>query len=107
MERLMIALYDSTNHSVGYNLRAGGDSGGTFTEESKKRMSEAHKGRQTGADNPRAKRIIQYDLNNNFIKEWDCIKHAAQALGVCRTGIGNCCGGRRKSAAGYLWRYKE
>ena len=107
MERLLIALYDTTNPANGYNIRLGGDNGGVFSEESRKRMSEAQKGLQTGVKNGRARKIAQYDLEDNFIKEWDYIKEAADSLGVCRTGINACCSGKRKSAAGYHWRYVE
>ena len=105
MERVMIALYNTTNHQFGYNCREGGDSGGTFSEESRQKMSEAHKGIQAGAKNPRAKKIAQYDLNDNYIKDWDYIKQAADALGICRQGISACCLGKRNSAGGYHWRY--
>ena len=104
MERLMIALFDTTNQSLGYNIRSGGDSGGAFSEEARKRMSEAQKGLQAGAKNGRARKVAQYDLQDNFIKEWDCIKEAADALGICRQGINACCTGKRKTAGGYKWR---
>ena len=105
MERQLIALFNTTNQQIGYNLRAGGDSGGVFSEESKRRMSEAQKGLQAGEKNPRARKVAQYDLNDNFIQEWSYIKQAAEALNICRQGISACCVGTRKSAGGYHWRY--
>ena len=107
IERLLIALYDTTNPKVGYNCRLGGDSGGVFSAESRKKMSEAQKGLQAGAKNGRAKRIVQLDVNDNVIQEWDYITQAADTLNICRQGINACCIGKRKSAGGFHWRYAE
>jgi group I intron endonuclease len=52
--------------------------------------------------------ILQYDLNNNFIKEWDSIKNAGEKLNINRTSISQCLSlnNRQKSAGGFIWRYK-
>jgi len=50
--------------------------------------------------------ILQYDLNNNFIKEWIGISKTAKELNICRTNIYKCCRGKEKSAGGFIWRYK-
>lgn len=107
IERLLIALYDTTNPAIGYNVRLGGDSGGVFSEEARKRMSEAHKGTNTGAKNGRARRIVQLDDEGNIIREWDYITQASNALNITRTGINACCVGKRQHAGGYRWRYEE
>jgi len=44
-ENWWIEYFDSTNPKKGYNLKEGGDNGFKFTEESKKRMSLAQKGK--------------------------------------------------------------
>lgn len=52
----------------------------------------------------RRKPILQYDLEGNFIKEWEgisCVK------GFERTNIGACCRGKILRSQGYIWRYKE
>lgn len=105
MERLMIAFYDTKNQSVGYNLRSGGDSGGALAEETKEKLSKVQKGLQAGIKNARARRVEQYDLDGNFIKEWDYIGQAQESLGINRTGISFCCSGKRKTAGGYHWRW--
>ena len=43
MEALLIALYDTLNPSVGYNLRPGGNNSSP-SAETRKRLSEANKG---------------------------------------------------------------
>jgi len=59
--------------------------------------------RMTGLKQESYKRkaILQFDKQNNFIKEWKCgrdtkIKH-----------VYDVCNGKRKTAGGYIWRYKE
>ena len=60
----------------------------------------------TGAKHFRSKKILQYDFKGNFIKEWDCIRHAEITLtGKYNTSICICCQGKLKSALGYVWKY--
>jgi hypothetical protein len=53
------------------------------------------------------KPIYQYDLNGNFIKEWESISAAALFLNTLISGISNCCCGRIKTSAGFVWRFKS
>ena len=52
------------------------------------------------------KSILQFDLNWNFIKEWDCIADAERTLGI-KKSISKCLKHQRNSAGGFKWRYKE
>ncbi len=52
------------------------------------------------------KPIIQYDLNENFIKEWDSLKDASVSLNINTGGISQCCMGYINSAGGYKFKYK-
>ena len=52
-------------------------------------------------------KIIQYDLQNNFIKEWESMKIASKKLNICRTNISECCRNLRKTAGGYIWKYES
>ena len=54
MEIELIAKYDSTNQDKGYNHSLGGEgaNGYKHTEESKRKMSEAKKGKYDGENNP-------------------------------------------------------
>lgn len=76
------------------------------SEEHKKRLAEAKKGKYIGENNPFAKRVVQYDLDGNFIKEWGSIADAAREVGTYISKISNCCKGRRKETNGYIWKYK-
>lgn len=44
IERALIKEYDSTNINKSYNIALGGNGSGSVSEESRKRMSKAHKG---------------------------------------------------------------
>jgi group I intron endonuclease len=52
---------------------------------------------------PNIKAVLQYDLNNNFIKEWPSFSEAARYFNIDSTGIMNCCKGKQKTAAGFKW----
>ena len=52
------------------------------------------------------KKIVQYDLNNNFIQEWDSASDAAKHYNCNRGNITNVCKGKRKSTLNFKWYYK-
>lgn len=51
----------------------------------------------------RAEKVKQYDLNNNFIKEFISSREASKLLNISETSISNCINGYSKSAGGYIW----
>lgn len=53
-----------------------------------------------------AKPIIQYDINNKFIKRWKCIREAGRLLKINNGDISKCCKGKKKTAGGYIWQYE-
>lgn len=53
------------------------------------------------------KKVVQYDLNGNFIAEYNSHREASEKTGVCRSSITRCCTGNRKTAGGYKWNYLE
>lgn len=55
--------------------------------------------------NFKVKPILQYDIQGNFIKEWPSINDAEETLKIF--SIGKCANLQRKSAGGYVWRYKN
>lgn len=60
---------------------------------------------RSGALNPMAKSVIQYDLTGNKIQEYETLTKAAQSVGGCRVAIRNCAEGKTKKSSGYIWRY--
>ena len=53
-----------------------------------------------------SKKIIQYDLNGNFIKEWNSMADIWRELGIRASLICRCCKGLRTHTYGYIWKYK-
>lgn len=51
--------------------------------------------------------IVQLDLNNNYIREWDCIKDAANYYNITASRICLVLKGKRKYTVGYKWIYKN
>lgn len=88
------------------NLTDGGEgtSGIIFTDELRKRWSELAKKRaKFGSENHSSKKVYQYDLNGNFIKEWSCKEDCKRELNFNPTGINACCKGRNKTAFNFQW----
>ena len=50
------------------------------------------------------KPILQYDLDGNFVKEWECTADVGKDF---RINIIHCLKGRNKTAYNYIWKYKE
>lgn len=65
-----------------------------------------HGGSGNRAPRP-TKHVLQYDLDWNFIKEYDSAKLASEAVGIHVSKICMVCTGKRNKAAGYIWKYKE
>jgi len=53
------------------------------------------------------KPVLQYDLEMNFIKEWDSATDVKNELGYSNSSITNCCKNVSKSSYKYIWKYKE
>lgn len=48
--------------------------------------------------------ILQYSLDGEFIREWECAHDVGK---IVSKNIYECLKGRRKSAYGSIWKYKE
>jgi len=78
-----------------------------LSEETRRKMSESHKGR-TGANSPCSKPVIQLDKETGtVIAEFAGLNEVERVTGVNKSSISNVCRGKRKSAGGYYWQYKE
>lgn len=54
------------------------------------------------------KAVLQYSLVGEFIREWPNAYAASRGLGMSINGdIGLVCKGKKKSAGGFIWKYKE
>lgn len=55
----------------------------------------------------RTKKINQYDLQGNFIKEWASSKDIERQLHFPSSTIKACCNGKFKTSHNYIWKYKD
>lgn len=53
------------------------------------------------------KAIIQYDTDNNMVKEYISIAEAGRTSGVKKANIQHVLCGNTKSAGGFIWKYKS
>ena len=61
-----------------------------------------------GTRNERVSRkILQYSKSGDFIREWTGALEVERVLGINNSHIIQCCKDKRKSAGGFVWRYKE
>jgi group I intron endonuclease len=52
--------------------------------------------------------VLQFDLENNFIKEWRYWSEAEKIISHKKSAnIWSCCQGKQKTAFGYIWKYKK
>ena len=70
-------------------------------EENRKKQSERLK------YSPKlCKKILQYTLNGEFVKEWVSAKEIGRELGYDDGCISKCCNGKQKSAYGFIWTHQ-
>lgn len=48
--------------------------------------------------------VNQYNLNGEFIKKYETVTKAAEAVGVTKHQVSKCINGKAKTAGGYLWK---
>ena len=89
-------------------------------ENVRKNLSEKHKGKvlslstrlkmsiiQQEKMKKYAKKVLQYDLDDNFVAEYNSLKEASKKTGIGKGDICNCCNGKRNTAKGFKWKYDE
>ena len=81
--------------------------GKKYTKEQCSNISKSLIGKYTYDRNPNSKAVLQFSLNGDFIREFSCIKEACECLGVNQPLISMCCRGKKKTAYGFKWKYKE
>ena len=64
----------------------------------------------TGLNKPHnMRKVNQYDLQGNFIKQWNSITDFLKEndLNLKNSNITTCCKGKRKNAYGFIWKYAD
>ena len=54
-----------------------------------------------------SKKINQYDMKHNFIKQWNCIAEASRELKIHREQISRVCRGKRKCTRNFIFEYEN
>lgn len=92
IEKYLIRKYNSNNPLYGYNLAEGGRGGVTHR----------------GDKHPLSKKIYQYDLDGNYIKEWTNAQIASKVLKIPVSDIYLACKEHNgvKQAGKYMWKYE-
>lgn len=129
LEIKLIKEYKSHIDLYGYNKTFGGE-GASHIDSVKQKISNTLKGRplddrrkeilkqaNTGRKQSKEEikkrtekqkiKILQYDLEMNFIREWSSMKEAANELGIYESGINSCVNGKQKFSKGFIWKRKE
>ena len=70
------------------------------------RENNIHGTRTKRAAGKLSKKVIQLDLNDNVLNEFESMRQAERETGVLVGNISSCCNGKTKSAGGYKWRRK-
>jgi hypothetical protein len=74
-----------------------------FSKETCKRIGDSKKGEKS----PVAKPVVQLTKDGEFVDGFYSAAYAAQSLNIFGTTIIACCRGKRKTAGGFCWVYKE
>ena len=54
------------------------------------------------------KRVYQFDMNGDYIDEYESVNEASRRTGISNGSISECaCMGRLKHAGGFIWRYES
>lgn len=53
------------------------------------------------------KKVNQYDLQGNFIKNWNSMREVQRELGISSSCVFYCCSGKTKKSHGYIWEYAD
>ena len=115
-EQFFMDYYRNEGYEL-LNLREAGNKG-KQSDETKKKMSNSAKGkrkseetrkkmseRKKGIDSKKKKIVLQYDLENNFITQYESISYASIKTKVSYNCISRVCNGKRKTAGGYIWKF--
>lgn len=74
--------------------------------------SKGRKGRESNRkgifseNHPRSVKVLQFDLNNNLIKEWNCLMDIKRELNFHIGNVSSCLKGNLKTYKKFIWKYK-
>ena len=57
--------------------------------------------------NPSSKKVYQYNLEGEYIQEYDSLIDAAKDLSLSSANLTTCCQGKQKTVGGFQWSYEK
>lgn len=98
LEQYWISQFKQWNFRL-LNMTDGGEGnlGAIKSEETKIKLKQSIRSN--------SKVVYQYTLQGEFIKEYNSPMDAAEELGFNNANICQCCNGKKKSHAGFMWSY--
>ena len=117
----------NTKVPYGYNMTDGGDGcpGYIHSEETKKKISESHKGKkhpnygkhrseetrkkisEARTNGKKSKPVLQINKDTNeIITEYPSLREVERQTGFNNSSISQCCRGKYKTCGGFKWQYK-
>lgn len=124
-------IYYYKKEGISYNITDGGDGvkGYHHTEERKRKISSANKGRKLSEETKRrmskakknlsaetrekmstsqkCKSVSQYFPNGTLFATYKSLSEAERLTNISTGSISQCCRGLRKTAGGFIWRYEK
>lgn len=98
-----INLLEDDINKIILNVKDTGKKGGKET-----RFEEGHTPWNKGLNFTRpGKTVYQYDKNMNLIAEYESCAEAARVINGNQDSISNCCRGKSKSSANFIWKYEK
>lgn len=67
--------------------------------------NEQHSRKVLGKEPINRKKVNQYDLKDNFLKQFKSLAEAGRSINKNYTLISSCCNGNIKTAYGYKWKF--
>lgn len=114
--------WGADNHMYGRNGELHHAYGTIMSEETKKKISDSHKGKKlsddhrekivknlshnSGKDNVMAKAVVQLSMEGEYINRYDTMLEAVKAIDGDSSCISRCCKGKVKSHKKFKWMYE-
>lgn len=81
----------------------------SFSHNSKEAFRTGLSIQKRGKENPASKKVIQYDLDGNFLKEWGSLGEIQRKTKLSKANVSKCCQQKKgyKTVGGFVWKFKE
>jgi hypothetical protein len=76
------------------------------SDKTKLKIKNSTKGKTKPMSCSPKRPILQYSKSNEFVKEWNSITEASKQLSIGTSVISGVCSDKRKSAGGFIFKYK-